>query len=108
MISERTVVDQPWRGSEPTIVKGYETPLVGSVNEEAQVGTVRALRELSPLLFPEVESDSDEEVEASSRAAANAVDAGTSAAPMSAAASAHAKLNFRRFIDPHSLPFPVP
>jgi len=41
MIRVSTVVESPRLGSEPTIVKGYAVPLVGSVNEEVQWGTVR-------------------------------------------------------------------
>src|SRR5260370_38355659 len=40
MISVATVVEPSSRGSEPTIVNGYVTELVGSVKDELQYGTV--------------------------------------------------------------------
>src|SRR5260370_30907291 len=40
MISVATVVEPSPRGSEPTIVNGYVTELVGSVKDELQYGTV--------------------------------------------------------------------
>jgi hypothetical protein len=98
MIIVSTVVDSPSRGSEPTIVKGYVTPFVGSVKLELQCGTVRGLRE-DALPWSEESEESDEETEFSSaRVAANAPAAGSRAVAVSARqASAHATDSFLAF-----------
>jgi hypothetical protein len=76
MILVSTVVERPRLGSEPTIVNGYAMPLVGSVNEEVQWGTVRGfLVDASPCSEPSW----DELLVSSPEPAANAPADGSSA-----------------------------